>query len=330
MKKTLFPIITIILLLLAIAFISPISKQNSQEMQNNKIIKGVSLSPKSFQGDDFTNFFAKAKETGDIISWVGDGYQLGAENAAPEVLMQLSQKYGYIPVVITAFDSSDPSFHLLRSLNNETAKVYQDKVVEFAQKYHPQYLGIGNEINTLYEKSPISFDRFVVLYSDTYDAIKAVSPETKIFPIFQLEKMKGLQGGLFGGDNRKTNAEWSILEKFGKADLIGFTTYPGLIYKNPLDIPTDHYSEILQYTSKPVIFTEIGWHSAGSPKGWESTEEKQAKFIPVFTALTDKLQKTALIWSFMYDQNTAEPFNSMGLITKTDSNKPAFDAWKKL
>jgi len=29
--------------------------------------------------------------------------------------------------------------------------------------------------------------------------VKSVSPQTKVFTIFQLEQMKGLNGGLFGG-----------------------------------------------------------------------------------------------------------------------------------
>jgi len=37
-----------------------------------------------------------------------------------------------------------------------------------------------------------------------------------------------------------------------------------------------------------------------------------------------------VIWSFMYDQDTSEPFNSMGLRRRSDGTaKPAWEEWLK-
>lgn len=72
-----------------------------------------------------------------------------------------------------------------------------------------------------------------------YDAIKSASPTTTVFTIFQLERMAGMQGGLYGGNNN-ASTEWSLLAKF-KMDAVGFTTYPDLVFKDPTDIPANFY-----------------------------------------------------------------------------------------
>ena len=118
-----------------------------------------------------------------------------------------------------------------------------------------------------------------------------------------------------------------ILNKFKKSDIIAFTTYPGLIYPNPSEIPADYYSEIKSHTTKPIAFTEIGWHSAASPKGWESSESEQAEFVKIFFNRTTGLNSEFIVWSFLYDQKTIEPFNSMGLYGTDGNAKTAWAEW---
>lgn len=139
--------------------------------------------------------------------------------------------------------------------------------------------------------------------------------------------MKGLSGGLFGGINDPTKSQWSLLDRFPKSDIIAFTTYPGLIYENPSEIPADYYSEIKSHTVKPIAFTEIGWHSGTGPTGWESSDAEQAGFVTTFFSLTEELNKELVIWSFLYDQDISEPFNSMGLRRSDGNAKPAWDSW---
>lgn len=292
-----------------------------------QLLKGVSLSPRSFSSEDFTTFFTEAQEAGDAVMWAGDWNELSnAESGGPVVVTTLSSQYDYVPVIEAQFFTQSTG-QLIRPLDEANKQAYKDAAVAFAEKYHPQYLGLGIEVNILYEKSPSDFDSFVSLYDETYDAVKAVSPNTKIFTVFQLEKMKGLNGGLFGGTNNPDNSEWQLLERFPKSDLVAFTTYPNLIYASPGDIPDNYYSEIATHTQKPIAFTEIGWHSAASPAGWESSEEEQAEFVTRFFELTAGLNKELAIWSFMYDPDTSEPFNSMGLRCSDGTARPAWDAW---
>jgi len=289
--------------------------------------KGVSLSPKSFSETDFPNFFVKAKEAGDIVSWAGDWQELGnLERGGPVVVASLAKQYKYTPVIEAQFFTQS-SGALLRPLNNTTKEDYKNNAANFAEKFKIPYLGLGIEINTLYEKSPQDFEDFAKFYNEVYSAVKAKSPKTKVFTVFQLEKMKGLNGGLFGGKNDPSKNEWSLLDKFPKSDIVAFTTYPGLIYKSPSEIPADYYSEIKSRVSKPIVFTEIGWHSALSPVGWESSETEQAEFVKTYFNITKDLNKEFDIWSFLYDQQTFEPFKSMGLYQSDGSVKEAWSAW---
>ncbi len=298
--------------------------------QSIRTLKGVSLSPKSFQADDFADFFQKAKQTGEIVTWAGDWNELAnTQSGGPIVVASLAPQYGYIPVIEVQFFTQS-SGTLLRPLDNATRQAYKSTAAAFAGRHKPKYLAFGIEVNVLYEKSPADFASFVQLYSEVHDAVKVASPDTRVFTIFQLEKMKGLNGGLFGGANDPAKGQWSLLDRFPKADLIAFTTYPSLVYQSPSAIPTDYYAEIKARTTKPVAFTEIGWHSEASPKGWEGSETEQAEFIPAFFNLTKDLSKELVVWSFIYDQNTSEPFRSMGLRRRGDGTaKPAWDEWLK-
>lgn len=328
--------ILIVALLLLFLFITGCVQQEEKktgDFSSNKnnpagILKGVSLSPQSFQAKDFTNFLEQAKETGKVVMWAGDWNELSnTQGGGPAVVASLAQTYKYIPIIeVQFFTQSDGK--LFRPLDDVTKQNYKNGLVTFIKKYKPEYLGMGIEVNTLYEKSPTDFDVFSQFFSEAYDIVKANSPNTKVFTIFQLEKMKGLNGGLFGGTNDPNKAQWFLLDEFPKSDIIVFTTYPGLIYKNPLDIPSNYYTDIQTHTSKAIAFTEIGWHSNASPLGWESSEEEQAEFVVVFFDRSRNLNKDLVLWSFMYDQDTFEPFNSMGLRRRDDGTaKLAWSEW---
>ncbi len=124
-----------------------------------------------------------------------------------------------------------------------------------------------------------------------------------MFTTSRLECTKALNRGLFGGTSDPGNAQWHLLDKFPKSDIIAFTAYPYLIYSASEDIPDNYYSEIRTHISKPVAFTEIGWYTDDSIEGWENSEEEQAEFISRFFDLTADLNTEMIIWLHMYAQD---------------------------
>ncbi len=289
--------------------------------------KGVALSPIDYAGN-YTAFFDKAEDAGSILTWGGDWDALTNitgvfEDYGQGYIVTLTlQAFNFNPVII--IHPSNSSDVLL----NDTEKNW---AVEYAAYFQPEYMGFGNEINgeNMYNNSEGAdeFNDFIELFNETYDAIKLVSPNTKIFTIFQLEYMKGLQGGLFGGVNDTVNlSQWSLLSNASKADFFAFTTYPCMIYKNPSDIPSDYYTNITKYTSKPIGFTEIGWFWEGFA-GWESNKSEQASYIDKFFELTANINLKLAIWPFLYDQTVQIPFDKMGLLHTNETTSPAWLAW---
>ena len=110
-------------------------------------------------------------------------------------------------------------------------------------------------------------------------------------------------------------------------DIAVFTTYPCLIFTDPSEIPADYYTEITEYTSKPVAFTEMGWFRDGFT-GWESSVDEQAEFIDLFFEATEEMPVEFVTWSFLYDPDAQIPFDQMGLLAVGEDSSAALDAWK--
>lgn len=285
------------------------------------LLKGVSVSPRSFDRH-FGEFLDKVKETQDVLVWAGDWMEVH-DKKAPTTFSELASKYEYIPIIEVGHYIQE-SGDLFRPLNEENKQIYMDSTIEFVKEHEPPYFGMGVETDIFAKKNPAAFEEFVLFYNDVYDAVKLVSPNTKVFTVFQLETMKGLTMW----EIEENVPHWDMIDRF-KTDIVAFTTYPGLFYRNPSDVPLDHYTEILSHTSKPIAFTEIGWHSAPSPAGWESSEAEQVEFIEAFFNLTDELNMEVAVWSFMYVAYDGEPFESMGLHRSDGTAKPAWNAWNE-
>ncbi len=255
MNKKLFWIIPIIILSIFLLFVilGTLTKDKTSTDKNQdksmeisiSLQKGFSLSPVSYSSEDFTDFFKIASENSKIITWAGNWEFLKDKTSAPHVVQTLSKKYNYEPIIITNIDENNPE--------------YAQTIISFVKEYKPRYIGLGNEMNL-----ENNLNAKAETFNKVYDEIKKVSPETKVFTIFQLEKMK------------QANS-WEIINDFSKADLIAFTTYPVIIYQTPSEIPQNYYSEITQKTSKQIAFTEVGW---------QRKNNEQIEFIKIFKAQT--------------------------------------------
>ena len=287
-------------------------------------LRGFSLSPKSYDSAGFVDFFGKV-HSGNIVEWQGDWDELGRSGTGASLVLNAASTYTFVPVlVVSAFkDGARSSSVPIRPLTSDQQDVYIAKARDFAQQYQPAYFGVGVEINRVYETSRSDYQQFVKLFNQTVSAVHAVSPHTKVFTTFQLERLKGLRGGLFGGTNDTAANNWNMLADFSQADLLGFTSYPGIIYKRPSDIPSDYYQDIRAHTAKPVAFTELGWPAADEAPGWTSSQADQASFVRRFNGATTALPPRLIVWSFVYDQQVSAPFDHLGLLNSDGSQRPA-------
>lgn len=281
-----------------------------------ELLTGVSLSPRSTDAQDFTRFFSEAQDAGGVVMWAGDWLELEKPAGAPAVVMTLAAPPSFTPVVVAQFFGERGG---LSPLQRRSVGGYRDVAAAFAEKHKPPYLGLGIEVNR-FTGDP-DFDLYVQLFAETAKAVHRASPETKVFPVFQLELMKGVLSGKGGV------AQWELLKRFPDADLFAFTTYPGLVYKDPSEIPAAYYSDVRKQTEKPVAFSESGWHRDPAPTGWESSDEEQARFAALLLQRMRALAPEFAVWSFLYDPVAEVPFNSMGLKNADGTARPAWAAW---
>jgi hypothetical protein len=291
--------------------------------------KGVSVSPRSITLADIQEFVERADEAGDLLAWASAWNEVNGDSSSlSSFAFALARSEGFVPVVEAAFYNPETG-RLILPLTPLVLASYKSGAVAFAERHKPPYLALGIDVNLVADALPADFELYVDLFSETYDAVKAVSPNTKVFLVFQLEQLKGLRGGLFGGVNDTTTARWDLLDRFPKADLFGFASYPGLIYKEPSEIPASYYAEIATRTSKPIAITELGWSANSTIAGWESDDAEQAEFVARFFELVEPLRDRTdmVIWTFLFDQAFGDPFTGIGLRRSDGSARPSWDAW---
>jgi hypothetical protein len=245
-------------------------------------LRGFTLSPRSYESEDFVEFLELVATNADMLGWAGDAAALDQEDSPALVVHALADRNGLAPLVVTGVSSTETGL-LLRPLDQATFDGYVATAAAYAEEFRPRYFGYGVEIDSLFHAAEQDFDRFVDMFAAVAAAVGEASPETKLIIGFQLERMKGLNGGLFGGGNDESAALWDLIDRFPDADVIGFSTYPGLVFEHPDDLPDDYYRSVSERTGgRPVVFTEMGWQAEGEFGPYSGSEEAQARFLERF------------------------------------------------
>lgn len=289
--------------------------------------------------EDWINLYETLSETGELLGaytdWTDSPETAGQIPNVVNTVFGLAPRYHFTPLIALGFFRDKPEGGLELSLalaNAEERAKFKQVAVAIVEKHQPSYLALGVEINRYYEHDPAGFDAFVTLYAETYDAVKAASPDTLVFPVFQYEMLRG--GEFFTGDGQNPS-QWELLDLFGeRLDLAAFTTYPFLLYTSPEDLPADYYAVIAEHTSRPVAFTEIGWPSAPFANApdlpYGGSEDEQTAFVRRFFELTTDINLALALWSFPHDLGPqANPaFTSVSLRYNNSRSKPALAVWQ--
>jgi hypothetical protein len=310
----------------------PATPASSATPKPPEVYRGVNLSPRSFGAEDYTRFFDEARQAGNIISWSGPWPQIAdLQRGPPSTIAQFAAQKGLNFMIQSGYpvkrDVQSP-----RISDEATKASFLASLKSYVERHKPKYVAFGVEINNYDADRRDVFDELVALFPAVADAVHAASPSTRVMTIFQLEIMKGLRGGLFGGKNDPAAAQWDLLNLFPRADALGFTTYPSIIFKDPSEMPADYYTEIAKYTQKPVVFTEIGWFASAAIPDWESSEAEQAAFVARFREMVAPLNPQLMLYSFLYDPSSAGlplVFDKVGLMRLDGTPRPALEAWRR-
>lgn len=279
--------------------------------------------------EDWLDLFQRLPETGELFGVYSEWNDTLVENI-PQQIHTAYAIQGIIPVVALGFEPDQMTQEEADHYFEINGEAFKSVAIAVAERYQPKYLALGVETNRYYEKSPQGYQDFVAVYQQAYEEIKAISPNTKVFTIFQLEYMRG--AGFLSG--RPHTPHWNLINDFeGSSDLVGFTTYPFLDYINPEQIPANYYTDILQHTDKPIFFTETGWPSlpvAVIP----GSQQAQVTYLIRLLETTRNLNLKALIWSFPHDLTDDEAstglFDHISLRKNNGARKQVFSYWRAL
>lgn len=214
--------------------------------------------------------------------------------------------------------------------NAETRSEFCAVGVAWATAHHPRYVFLGNEMDGYFRDHPADWPNWVTELAACRDAIHAVSPQTLVFTTFQLEFVKG-QAIKTGRPHVPAN--WQpVMDVAAAVDGIGFTSYPYFEYETPADLPATYYTEIAQYTTKPVLFTELGW-VANPAVPYTGSAAEQAAFVDRLFALIAGLDVRYAAWLAQNDWPvTVVPatsaFYQIGLRDSAGVARPADAAWR--
>ncbi|MFO8110204.1 MAG: hypothetical protein R6U17_06785 [Thermoplasmata archaeon] len=210
--------------------------------------------------------------------------------------------------------------------DNEWREAYKEAAIDVVKTSKPLYLSLGNEVNRWYEKygaedgDEDGFQHYVSLYEETYDAVKEVSPETKVFCVFAREIVS---------ENIGANFDFISMFDRNKLDMLMITSYPHSVQgiNRPSDIPEDYYSSVAGLLpNKPFGFSEIAWPSS-EVFGGESAQAHILREVTGNLTLDHDVDLQMLTWSWLHDLNEQD---DTGMIERNGTEKQIFQVWKEL
>jgi hypothetical protein len=209
--------------------------------------------------------------------------------------------------------------------NDDLRSAFISYAKYLALNYKPAYLALGVEVDLIYlNRGDASFRNFVSLYFEAYDAVKEVSPETKVFPTFQYENLLGIL------DDPPSQPAWSLVARFQpKIDVLAVSSFPRAAFGSITEVPGDYYDALTGRFDLPAAFVSVGWSSVvdGAPD-----QSSQLAYLLRTVAAADKLKSPFLIWFLAQDSeapadNGGASLSTMGLLDSLGHGKNVLQVW---
>ena len=207
--------------------------------------------------------------------------------------------------------------------DEQIRSAFVDYAKYVAENYHPKYLALGVEINSYQHQHPEDFEQFVTLYHQTYDGVKALSPETLVFPIFQLEELQGLLP-----TDQPYPPQWYLIQRFEpRLDLLAVSSYPDLAFPAAEEIPGSYFAQLQSYTDRPIVIAGTGYSS-----GDDANENQQVAYLRRVLDGAQQLSMPLLVWLVGQDPTFTSDVSlgllqHIGLLRQDGTEKPAWRAW---
>jgi hypothetical protein len=143
-------------------------------------------------------------------------------------------------------------------------EAYLRYVAAMVTRFAPAYLNIAIEVNLFLEKCPEAAPGLIALMNAVYRAVKVQSPDTLVFPSFQIDHLYG-----FSDDSCPAAAQRDAC--FDKAyevikpilrDRFAMSSYPYLAgFKSTAELPSDWFTRAPSRAREIGLIAETGWPS---------------------------------------------------------------------
>lgn len=318
-------------------------------------LRGVSLSPRGqslsgpADGASIEAFYDEvAGFKGSAVLWNGawrddaaGGSNAGSMPAAARAIEVQASKRCFVAVPVFGWRAGatplikTPGNPTNDWTNAEARERFTSMLRAFAEEYRPPYVFLGNENDFYFQQAPGDYGNWLSLYNATYDAIKAVSSQTKVGPVFNYEHLAGV-----GALNGWTKAQWGALDghDLARIDVVGLSVYPFLGARAPDAIPDDYFEPLFaRIGDRPVVITETGWPAerlGGVETPWVPGEREQVEYIGWLTALLGGHHVEVVNWLLLHalhdDGTNAAAWRLFGSVSLRDAvgePRPAYEVW---
>jgi len=244
------------------------------------------------------------------------------------------------------YNPSDPQYVPPDQRNFANAQVHEAFLnyhISLVRTLRPEYLSMGVEVDMYafpcYPFVPEIYPNpdaltFQQKFKEDYNIIHQIAPDTEIFTTFQYTQ---IGFALISGAGSLLQKRWDFINGFKpRIDAVGLSDFPDTVYflSGPSSMAPNWYSDISanSRTDLPIIFSEIGWPSAGTG----GSPEWQKEFISVFLDRARSLDTLLVMWWFLADpvgEGFSPHFYHMGLFEKSYPaivSKPALADWQAL
>jgi hypothetical protein len=216
--------------------------------------------------------------------------------------------------------------------------LYQKFTIAMDSILKPDHLGLALETNLIRDASPASiYNGVKTAVNATATAVRARNATVPLSISVQVDHAWGkLAGGSYTGVAQDFT-DFPFIEE------LGLSSYPYFGFDNPMDIPLNYYSRLVEGKNFPVFITEGGWTSASvttPDRSFVSSPEIQKAYIEHHAHLLNEVGATAVFQLLFTDFDiTAVPddvpdninyFLYIGLVDVNFNIKPALNAWDEI
>jgi hypothetical protein len=145
-------------------------------------------------------------------------------------------------------------------------EAYLRYVASMVTRFAPTYLNIAIEVNLFLEKCPEATPGLIALINAVYGAVKAESPDTLVFPSFQIDHLHGYSEDSCASATQRDacfDSAYAVIAPILR-DRFAISSYPYLAgFKSVAELPSDWFTRAAARGHETALIAETGWPSTG-------------------------------------------------------------------